>query len=72
MRNHVAKLVGTDDLGDLVLDFLTGFLRPTTYNNYVTGVRHSTVFSFFAVTRASPRYKLPRPICFALQHGLPE
>jgi hypothetical protein len=30
MRNHVGALVGTDDLGYLVLDLLTGFLAPTT------------------------------------------
>jgi hypothetical protein len=34
MRNHVGALVGTNDLGDLVLDLLTGSLAPTTYNNY--------------------------------------
>jgi hypothetical protein len=34
MRNHVGELVGTDDLGDLVFDLLTGSLAPTTYNNY--------------------------------------
>jgi hypothetical protein len=28
------NLVGTDDVGDLVLDLLTGSLAPTTYNNY--------------------------------------
>jgi hypothetical protein len=45
MRNHVGTLVGTDDLGDLVLDLLTGSLAPTTYNNYGTGMRRLTVFS---------------------------
>jgi hypothetical protein len=44
MRNHVGALVGTDDLGDLVLDLLTGSLAPTTYNNYGTGMRRFTVF----------------------------
>jgi hypothetical protein len=44
MRNHVGTLVGTDDLGDLVLDQLTGSLAPTTYNNYGTGMRRFTIF----------------------------
>jgi predicted transglutaminase-like cysteine proteinase len=43
MRNHVGVLVGTDDLGDLVLDHLTGSLAPTTYNNYGTGTRRFAV-----------------------------
>jgi hypothetical protein len=43
MRNHVKALVGTDDMGDLVLDLLTGSLAPTTYNNYGTGMRRVTV-----------------------------
>jgi hypothetical protein len=42
--NHVGALIGTDDLGDLVLDLLTGSLAPTTYNNYGTGMRRSIVF----------------------------
>jgi hypothetical protein len=44
MRNHVGTLVGIDDLGDLVLDLLTGSLALTTYNNYGTGMRRFTVF----------------------------
>jgi site-specific recombinase XerD len=44
MRNHVGVLVGTNDLGELVLDLLTGYLAPTTYNNYGTGMRRFTVF----------------------------
>jgi hypothetical protein len=45
MRNHVGALVGTDDLGDIVLDLLTGSLATTTYNNYYgTGMRRFTVF----------------------------
>jgi hypothetical protein len=44
MRNHVGTLVGTDDLGDLVHDLLTGSLAPTTYNNYGTGMRRFIVF----------------------------
>jgi hypothetical protein len=44
MRNHVGALVWTDDLGDLVLDLLTGSLAPTTYNNYGTGMLRFTVF----------------------------
>jgi hypothetical protein len=44
MRNHVGALVGTDDLGGLVLDLPTGSLAPTTYNNYGTGMRRLTVF----------------------------
>jgi hypothetical protein len=44
MRNHVGALVGTDDLGDLVLDLLTGSLASTTYNNYGTGMRRFTIF----------------------------
>jgi hypothetical protein len=45
MRNHVGALVGTDDMGDLVLDLLTGSLAPnTTYNNYITGMRRFTDF----------------------------
>jgi hypothetical protein len=31
MRNHVGALVGTDDVGDLVLELLTGSLAPTKY-----------------------------------------
>jgi hypothetical protein len=62
MCNHVRALVGTDDMGDLVLDLLTGSLAPTTYNNYDTGMRHFTVF---ATKRASTRYKIPGAICFA-------
>jgi hypothetical protein len=42
MRNHVGALVGTDDLGDLRLDLLTGSLAPTTYNNYGTGMQRFT------------------------------
>jgi hypothetical protein len=53
MRNHVGVLVGTDDLGDLVLDLLTGSLAPATYNTYGTGMRRFVVF--FATKRASPR-----------------
>jgi hypothetical protein len=44
MRNHVGALVATDDLGDLVLDLLTGSLAPTTYNINGTGMRRFTVF----------------------------
>jgi hypothetical protein len=44
MRNHVGALIGTDDLGDLVLDLLTGSLAPTTYNNYGTEMRRFTFF----------------------------
>jgi hypothetical protein len=44
MRNHVGALVGTDDLGDPVLDLLTGSLAPTTCNNYGTGMRRYTFF----------------------------
>jgi hypothetical protein len=45
MRNHVGALIfGTDDMGDHVLDLLTGSLAPTTNNNYGTGVRRFTVF----------------------------
>jgi hypothetical protein len=44
MRNHVGALVETDDVGDLVLDLLTGSLAPTTYNNYNTRARRFTVF----------------------------
>jgi hypothetical protein len=44
MRNHVGALLGTDDMGDLVLDLFTGPLAPTTYNNYGTGMRRFTVF----------------------------
>jgi hypothetical protein len=45
MRNHVGALVGTDDVGDLVLDLLIVSLAPTTYNNYGTGMRRFAVFS---------------------------
>jgi hypothetical protein len=69
MRNQVGALVGADDVGGLVLDLLTGSLAPTTYINYGTGMRR---FTIFATKRASPRYKLPRPICFVSQHGSPE
>jgi hypothetical protein len=44
MRNHVGALVGTDDMGDFVLDLLTGSLGPTTYNKYGTGMRLLTDF----------------------------
>jgi hypothetical protein len=44
MRNHVDALVGTDDLGDIVLDLLTGSIASTTYNNYGTGMRRFTGF----------------------------
>jgi hypothetical protein len=43
MRNHECALVGTDDLGDLALNLLTGFLAPTTYNNYGTGMHRFMV-----------------------------
>jgi hypothetical protein len=69
MRNHVGALVVTDDMGDLVLDLLTGSLAPTTYNSYGIIMER---FTLFATKRASPRYKLPRPTCFALHHGSPE
>jgi hypothetical protein len=45
MHNHVGALVGTSDLGDLVLDLLTGSLAPTIYTNYVNGMRRFTVFA---------------------------
>jgi hypothetical protein len=51
MRNHVDALVGTNDLGDLVLDLLTGSL-PTTYNNYGTG--NSTFYGFLQRRRDHP------------------
>jgi hypothetical protein len=44
IRNHVGALVGTDELGDLMLDLLTGSLAPATYNNHGTGMRRFTVF----------------------------
>jgi hypothetical protein len=44
MRNHVGALVGTGDLGDLVLDLLSGSLAPIAYNNYGTGMRRCIVF----------------------------
>jgi hypothetical protein len=44
MRNHVGALVGRDDLGDLVLDLLTGSLAHTICNNYGTGMRRFTFF----------------------------
>jgi hypothetical protein len=44
MRNHGDVVVETDDVGDLVLDLLTGSLAPTTYNNYGTGMQRITVF----------------------------
>jgi site-specific recombinase XerD len=44
MRNHVGTLVGTDDMGDLVLDLLIGSLALTTYNNYCTGMRLFAAF----------------------------
>jgi hypothetical protein len=44
MLNHVGVLVGTDDVGDLVLELLTGSLAPATYNNYGTGMRRFTFF----------------------------
>jgi hypothetical protein len=44
IRIHVRELVGTDDLGDLVLDLLTRSLAPITYNNYGTGMQRFTVF----------------------------
>jgi hypothetical protein len=44
MRNHVGVLVGTDDLGELVLDPLTGSLAPNICVNYGTGMRRFTVF----------------------------
>jgi hypothetical protein len=42
MRNHVGALVGTDDLGNLVLDLVTDSFAPTTYNNYGSGMRRFT------------------------------
>jgi hypothetical protein len=44
IRSHVGALVGTDDVGDLVHDLLTGSLSPTTYNNYGAGMRRFTFF----------------------------
>jgi site-specific recombinase XerD len=44
MCNHVGTLNGTDEMVNFVLDFLTGSLVPTTYNNYATGIRRFTVF----------------------------
>jgi hypothetical protein len=44
MRNHVDTLVGTGDLGDLVLDLFTGSFDPTTYNKYGTRMRRFTMF----------------------------
>jgi hypothetical protein len=44
MLNHVRGLVGTDGMGDFVLDLLIGSLGPTTYNNYGTGMLRVTVF----------------------------
>jgi hypothetical protein len=36
MRSHIGALVGTDDLGDLLLDLLTNSLAPATNDNYNT------------------------------------
>jgi hypothetical protein len=44
MHNHVGALVGMDNMGDLVLNLLTGSLAPTTYDNYGTGMRRFIVF----------------------------
>jgi hypothetical protein len=44
MLNHVGALVGTDDVGDLVYELLTGSLAPTTYNNNGTGMQRFTFF----------------------------
>jgi hypothetical protein len=44
MLNHVGALIGINDLGDLVLELLTGSLAPTAYNNYGTGMRRFSVF----------------------------
>jgi hypothetical protein len=45
MQIHVRALVDKDDLGDIVLDRLTGSLDPTIYNNYGTGIHRFTVFN---------------------------
>jgi hypothetical protein len=68
MRNHVGVLVKTDDLGDIVLDLLTGPLASTTYNNYGTGMRR---FMFFCNEEGITPKRLPRLTCFALHHGSP-
>jgi hypothetical protein len=44
MSNHVGALVGADDMGDPVLDLLTGSLAPTNYNNSGTGMQRLAVF----------------------------
>jgi hypothetical protein len=44
VRNHVGAFVGTDDMGDLVLDLFTGSLAHATYNNYGTGMPRFNVF----------------------------
>jgi hypothetical protein len=60
MRNHVGALVGTDDLGDLVLDLLTCSLAPTPYD---TGMRRFTVFCHEVAF--NPLYMQPQPTCYA-------
>jgi hypothetical protein len=51
MRNHVCALVGTDDMGDLALNLLTGFIAPTTYNP-TTYLPECAVSWFLATKRA--------------------
>jgi hypothetical protein len=53
MRNHVSALVGTDDMGDIVLDLLIGSILspppPTT-----TMSPECDVSRFFATKKESP------------------
>jgi hypothetical protein len=44
MRHNAGALVSICDLGDLVLDLLTGSLAPTTYDNHGTRMHRFTVF----------------------------
>jgi hypothetical protein len=44
VRDHVGALLGTDNMGDLVLNLLTGSFAPATYDNHGTGMRRFTVF----------------------------
>jgi hypothetical protein len=61
MRNYVGALVGTDDMGDLVLDLFAGSLAPTTDDNYGTEMRSFTVFcdeEGFTPLKAATAYML--------------
>jgi hypothetical protein len=69
MRNHVAALVGTDNLAS---SCSTSSPAPSSPPPTATTAPGCDDSQYFVTKRALPRYMLLRPTCCALQHGSPE